>query len=70
MKGMKIGHHNIRSMVAQKKFEVITDLVPLFDIFCVTESWLVEPYPDNKIIVGQYQTYRLDRVVDKTGGVY
>ena len=68
MKGMKIGQYNIRSMVAQKKFEAITDLVPLFDIFCVSESWLVNPYPDNKIIVKHYQTFRLDRVVDKTGG--
>ena len=67
-KGLKLGHYNIRSMTTQKKFEYITDLVNLFDIFCVSESWLTKDYPDNKILIRDHKAFRSDRLTDKVGG--
>ena len=40
----------------------------LFDILCVSESWLIESYPDNKLVIPGYKFFRYDRVVDKVGG--
>ena len=65
-KGLKLGHYNIRSM--HLKFIELIDLVKLFDILCVSESWLIESYPNTKIQVFGYTTFRYDRVVNKVGG--
>ena len=66
MKGLKIGHVNIRSMFL--KMTGLSDLVALFDIMCVSESWLTKDMPDNKVYIQDYQLFRLDRVVEKVGG--
>ena len=66
MKGFKLGHVNIRSMLL--KMTGVSKMVPLFDVFCVSESWLTDKLPDSKVHVQNYQTLRLDRVIDKTGG--
>ena len=68
MHGLKIGHYNIRSMTSQKKFDSLYDMVKLFDIFCVSESWLTDSYPSNKLQIPNSTSYRLDRVADKVGG--
>ena len=65
-KGLKIGHYNIRSL--HHKFSHFYDLVKMYDILCVSESWTTDAYPDNKLRVPGYQFYRYDRVVDKVGG--
>ena len=64
--GLKIGHYNIRSL--HKKFSELYDLVKLFDILCVSESWLLDGYSDHKLFVPGYKFFRYDRVVDKVGG--
>ena len=40
----------------------------MFDIFCVSESWLTDTYPSNKLQIPNYTSYRLDRVAEKVGG--
>ena len=62
MKGLKIGHYNIRSQ--KRKFSQMSDLVALFDIMCISESWLLDGFPDHKFYVSGYQFFRLDRIVD------
>ena len=68
MKGLKIGHYNIRSQ--KHKFSQMTDLVKLFDIMCISETWLLEAYPDTKLYVPGYQFFRRDRLVHKAGEAY
>ena len=66
MKGFKLGHVNIRSMLL--KMVGLTKLVKLFDIMCVSESWLNSNLPNSKVYIPDYQIIRLDRQVVKTGG--
>ena len=66
MKGLKIGHYNIRSQ--KHKFSQMSDLVKLFDIMCISETWLLEAYPDNKLLVPGYKFFRRDRLIEKAGG--
>ena len=66
MKGLKIGQMNIRSMLL--KMTGLSRLVKLFDIMCVTESWLTDNLPDSKIYIEDYQLFRLDRQVEKVSG--
>ena len=65
-KGLKIGHYNIRSL--NLKFSELYDLVRLFDILCVSESWLTEGYSSKKLYVPGYKVFRFDRVLVKVGG--
>ena len=66
LKGLKIGHYNIRSV--HYKFSELYDLVKLYDILCISESWLTEGYSDNKLYVPGYIFFRSDRRVEKAGG--
>ena len=66
LKGLKIGHYNIRSV--HYKFSLLYYLVRLYDILCVSESWLAEGYSDHKLHIPGYAFFRSDRLVDKTGG--
>ena len=52
----------------QHKMTGLGKLVKLFDIMCVTESWLTNMLPNSKVYIDNYQPIRLDRVIDKTGG--
>ena len=49
MKGFKLGHVNIRSMLL--KMVGLTKLVQLFDIICVSESWLTDSLPNSKVYI-------------------
>ena len=47
MKGFKLGHVNIRSML--HKMVGVSKLVRLFDIMCISESWLTNDLPTSKV---------------------
>ena len=57
--GFKIGHVNIRSL--SNKMDELTLIIPKFDVFSVSETWLSDSVDNDSISVSVYNVYRHDR---------
>lgn len=68
LRGIKIGHINIRDLLSKSKKDDITSLSQSlnFDVFCVSESWLTDEISDDEIQIPNYHVLRADRPGIKT----
>lgn len=68
LKGLKIGHLNIRSLlpkVDQVRHELLNGIL---DVACFSETWLHDKLNSNLIEQDGYSLERQDRITGKRGG--
>jgi len=62
-KGIRIGHINVRDLLAKNKLDEIKIILKDydFDVLAISETWLWKDIDTSEIDITEYNTYRMDR---------